>query len=273
MDEEEKPFPIEFIVILLLIAIVNDIAEVFFDLLDFTGVGIDGVAIMGPVNFILDFFFTGIFIWRVGFGGGTITQYIGDLFEPLFIPGRTISVGLGMWIANHPNSAIGKAVSTAAALESGGVGGVPGETESAVSTVEKEAAGAEKKIQSEAGGATNEGSAGESRAISEAAGAEKKSSDGKGDGEGKENTPEDDVFKNPYDNPVGTAGEELNTPPEEEFHEGKEFEKAETEEEEEPKKKKIQPQKVIDIASRRPPSPQKDESADNTTYEDLAEAA
>ena len=56
MDEEEKPFPIEFIIILLLIAVANDIAEIFFDLLDFTGVGIAGEAIMEPANFILDFF-------------------------------------------------------------------------------------------------------------------------------------------------------------------------------------------------------------------------
>ncbi len=271
MDEEEKPFPIEFIVILLIIAIANDVAEVFFDLLDFTGAGIAGEAIMEPMNLVLDFFFTGIFWWKVGLGGGTITQYIGDLLEPFFIPGRTISVALGLWIANNPSSILGKAVTAAASLESGGAGGVASEAEGAVETAEKEVAGAEKKIQSETSEATGEASTGESKATRESATAELKSPENQDDGEGKESIPEKDVFKNPYDNPVGTAAEELNAPPEEEFHEGKEFEKAETEEE--PQKKEVQPQKVIDIASRRPPSPQKNKSTDNTTYEDLAEAA
>ncbi len=167
MDEEEKPFPIEFIVILLLIAIANDIAEVFFDFLDFTGVGIAGEAIMEPANFVLDFFFTGIFWWKVGAGGGTITQYIGDLLEPTFIPGRTISVALGMWVANHPSSLVGKVATTAASLETGNVGDAAGEAEGVAAGVGKEAASAEKGLQKEGAAAAGEEKAGASPAGSE----------------------------------------------------------------------------------------------------------
>jgi hypothetical protein len=271
MDEEEKPFPIEFIVILLIVAVVNDVAEVFFDLLDFTGVGVAGEAIMEPANFVLDFFFTGIFWWKVGPGGGTITQYIGDLLEPFLIPGRTISVGLGMWIANNPNSAIGKAASTAASLESGNVEGVAGEAEGAAGAVEKEAAGVgtEKKLQSEGVGAIGEGEAGEPGAAKENPAAESESPEGQRDGE-KENAPEEDIFKNPYENPVGTAAEELNEPPEEEFHEGEGFK---TKREEGPREDESQPQKIIDISSRRPPAPPRKNSAQNTDDEDFAKAA
>jgi hypothetical protein len=252
MDEEiEKPFPIEFIVILLLVAVANDVAEVFFDFLDFTGVGVAGEAIMEPANFVLDFFFTGIFWWKVGLGGGTITQYIGDILEPFLIPGRTISVALGMWIANNPNSAIGKAVGAAASLESGNVGGIEGKAEDAAGTAEKEAAGAEKKLQG--GSTTGEGGVGGGEAVQESQVAEPESPDNQ-TGEEKQNAPKEDIFKNPYENPVETAAEELNEPPEEEFHEGKEFNRAQAEEE--PQERKPQPQKVVDISNRRRPSPQ-----------------
>jgi hypothetical protein len=255
MDEEEKPFPIEFIVILLIVAVANDIAQVFFLFLDFTGVGIAGEAIMEPADAVLGFFFTGIFVWRVGWGGGTVSQYIGSLLQMLPIPTRTISVGLGMWIANHPNSAIGKAASTAASLESGNVGGVAGEAEGIAGAAEKEAAGAEKKLQSGNASTTGEGGAGGLEATKEGPTGESESPESQGSGE-KENTPEEGIFKNPYENPVGTAAEELNEPPEEEFHEGKDFNRAETEEE--PQERKPQSQKVIDISSRRRPSPQND---------------
>lgn len=262
MDEGEKPFPIEFIVILLIVAIANDVAEIFFDLLDFTGVGVAGEAIMEPANFVLDFFFTGIFWWKVGPGGGTITQYIGDILEPFLIPGRTISVGLGMWIANHPNSAIGKAATTAASVEGGNIGGAAGETEGAANAVEKEAGDAEKKLQSGSASATGEGGAAKEGQV-----AESKSPEDQSSGE-TENAPKEDIFKNPYDNPVGTAGEALNEPPEEEFHEGEGFKSKEGTQEEE-----IQPQKVVDIKSRRRPSPKNESLADDADGEGLAEAA
>jgi hypothetical protein len=247
MDEEiEKPFPIEFIVILLLVAIANDVAEIFFDILDFTGVGLAGEAIMEPANFVLDLFFTGIFWWKVGPGGGTITQYIGDLLEPLLIPGRTISVGLGMWIANHPNSAIGKVATTATSIESGNIEGVAGETERvAAGTVSKEAASAEKELRNGGTGGnigtdeikTSEGGGSADRPSAKPS--EPESSSGENEG-----TPKEDIFKNPYENPIGTAAEELNAPPEEEFHEGKFVKPGQ-----DTKGTEVRPKKVIDIST------------------------
>lgn len=207
MDEEiEKPFPIEFIIILLLIAIANDVAEVFFDLLDFTGIGVAGEAIMEPANLILDFFFTGIFLWKVGFGGGTVTQYIGDILEPLLIPSRTISVGIGMWVANHPSSAIGKVASTAASLESGNVGGATSEAEGVAAGVGKEASSAEKGLQKEgtttaetnvAGGEKSVGASGEPESPETTGGEEKKS-------------PEKDIMASPEEgNPLENLQEQL----------------------------------------------------------------
>ena len=243
MDEEEKPFPIEFIVILLIVALANDIAEIFFDILDFTGVGVAGEAIMEPINFILDFFFTGIFVWKVGFGGGTVTQYIDDILEPFFIPGRTLSVGLGMWIANHPGSAIGKVATEAASLEGGGVGGTLGEAGGTVEGVGKEAASAEKNIQSKGSNAIASEAESET-ATGESSASRSGSPENEGGEERKEGSSEKNMFKNPYDNPVGTAGEELDEPPEEEFHEGEGLTQENKPEEEAP------PKKVIDITSR-----------------------
>jgi hypothetical protein len=270
MDEEEKPFPIEYIIILLIVAVANDVAEIFFDLLDFTGVGVAGEAIMEPANLVLDFFFTGIFWWKVGPGGGTITQYIGDLLEPFLIPGRTISVGLGMWIANNPNSAIGKVATTATALETGNVEGATGEVEGIAGAAEKEVAGAEKTLQKEGvsageatGGTETKAGAGSPSGESESLKPENEEDNG-----ARENTPENDIFKNPYENPMGTAGEELNEPSEEEFHEGKGFESKE-----EPEESEAQSKKVVGIADRRPPSPPKQSETEDVGNEELDEAA
>ena len=254
MDEEtEKPFPIEFIIILLIVAIVNDVAEIFFDLLDFTGVGIAGEAIMEPANVALDFFFTGIFWWKVGPGGGTITQYIGDILEPLLIPGRTISVGLGMWISNHPNSIVSKAATAAVSAESGNVGGAKTETlpepgrysrnNDTGDVYENDGNGKSKVVGNDrtddwesnahkksTGGATDRG--------------EPNSPGSDGGGEGEKTSQEKDIFKNPYENPVGTAAEELNAPPEEEFHEGELAKQEKKSGEETPR-----PKKDIDISN------------------------
>jgi hypothetical protein len=263
MDEEEKPFPIEFIVILLLIAVANDVAEIFFDLLDFTGVGLAGEGVMEPANLVLDFFFTGIFWWKVGPGGGTITQYIGDLLEPLFIPGRTISVGLGIWIANHPNSMVGKVATEAAALEAGEMAHPASEgwVDQGGGVYSKHAGSTRTygELTGEEGGSTHikEGtpdSANEKNA-------ESKPSEGQSDGE-------NDIFKNPYDNPVGTAQEEEFNPSEDAIQEGKGFGNGE-----EPQEDSVQPQKGIHIVSRRAPVPPKQDHTENAGDEELDEAA
>jgi hypothetical protein len=123
MDEEEKPFGIVTIIILIIVALINDVAEVCFDLLSASAVGLVGEAIMEPANAILDLFFTGVFVWKTGFGGGTITQYIDDILQLTFIPGRTISVAIGIWIANRPKSVISVALTEGVALAEGNLKG------------------------------------------------------------------------------------------------------------------------------------------------------
>lgn len=164
---------------------------------------------MEPVDFILDLFFTGMFFWKVGFGGSTITQYIGDLLEPLFIPGRTISVFLGMYTANNPSSFLGKMFTQASSIESGNVKGALGDAKNAAGTVEKEAGGAKKGIQGETTEANKENAAGGASATDQ-----KPSLVQEKDAQGK------DVFKNPLENPVGTAGEEEFNPREDTIQEG-----------------------------------------------------
>jgi hypothetical protein len=272
MNEEEKAFPIELIVILIPIALINDIAEVFFDLLDFTGVGISGEAIMEPANLILDLFFTGIFWWRVGFGGFTVTQYIGDLLEPLLIPGRTISVGLGIWLANHPNSVLGNIATEAAQLE-GGEAGALNEAEGAAGKVgaEAEAVSAEGKLQGEAAGANGEraGETGESKSNkkggsstdeSESAATEGENEGEGGDKKGEGESNEDEMESPEERDPIKGLEKQLEEPSDEEFPGQLESDDDEDEDQEEAQA----PRKVIDISSRRKqPSPKRDEEDDS----------
>jgi hypothetical protein len=273
MDEGEKPFPIEFFVILLIIAAANDVAEIIFDLLDFTGVGIAGEAIMVPIDLVLDVFFTGVFIWRVGFGGGTITQYIDDLLEPFLIPGRTISVGLGMWIANNPSSKIAKVANTATSFESGNLSGAISVTEETAGEL-----GDGSKAEDQSGININNGGEDGGAKIAEeesyggTSGGESPDQQGSpedesGDEENKA-SPQDNVFKNPYENPMGTAGEELNTPSGEDFHEGEGFKSQGGAQEENPRS-----QKVFDISSRRPPGAKKKSGDGNANDPGLSKAA
>jgi hypothetical protein len=267
MDEEEKPFPIEFIIILLIVAVANDVAEVFFDLLDFTGVGVAGEAIMEPANFVLDFFFTGIFWWKVGPGGGTITQYIGDILEPFLIPGRTISVGLGMWIANHPNSAIGKVAMTAAVgVATGGVGAVATEGLEAGAVAAEGAEAAATAAETTGVAAEGAGAVGEAGEASAKVGAEDEGA--KTAAEGVEKA-EGGVDLEPEEekNPMENLGKNLNQPPEEEFHEGEGAKREESKNEggapEEEGKTTEHLKKVFDIADRTNKSQNRDEDEDD----------
>jgi hypothetical protein len=272
MDEEEKPFDIVIIVMLLIIAIGNDIAEVFFDLLDFTGVGIVGEAIMEPANFLLDLFFTGVFVWKCGWGGGTITQYIGDLLEPTFIPGRTLSVIVGIWVSNNPNSMVGKIATTAASLESGKVGGELSEAENAAGTAGKigtEAEGSEKAFQNESASTEGVGGhAGESKAANEgdsnANATESESPEGKEGGneeENKKNAAEREMEAKEEGNPIENLQEELEEPQQEEG-----FPSAPTEVE-------APAPKVVDIESRRKPQPKIINIDEDKEEEELDKAA
>jgi hypothetical protein len=252
MDDEEKVFPIEFVVILIAIALGNDIAEIFFDLLDFTGVGVAGEGIMEPINLLLDLFFTGVFVWKAGFAGPTITQYIDDLLEPLLIPGRTISVGVGIWMANHPKSIVSKVANDAAQLEGDietGEGGAIGGVENAAGTAGAEAGAVQ--------GTTlqGEGTNNATRETSEAKSNQKENS-GRGsesssENEGTENneeqkTPEEDVMEDPNErDPEKNLKEQLLEPPKDD-----EFPKP-AEEEQEPQEPES-PRKVTDISAPRP---------------------
>jgi hypothetical protein len=123
MDEQEKPFDAVSIVILVLISLANDAAEVFFDILTATVVGLPGEAIMEPINFFVDCIVTPWFFIKCGFGGPALAQILDDLLSLVGIPGRTICVVFGIYVANNPNSLFGKIGQTAATIETGGEAG------------------------------------------------------------------------------------------------------------------------------------------------------
>ncbi len=123
MDEQEKPFDTVSIVILVLISLANDAAEVFFDILAATVVGLPGEAIMEPINFLVDCIVTPWFFIKCGFGGPSLAQILDDLLSLVGIPGRTICVVFGIYVANNPNSFFGRIGQTAAAIETGGEAG------------------------------------------------------------------------------------------------------------------------------------------------------
>jgi hypothetical protein len=261
MDEEEKPFDIVIIVMLLIIAIGNDVAEVFFDLLDFTGVGVVGEAIMEPANFLLDIFFTGIFVWKCGWGGGTITQYIGDLLEPFLIPGRTISVIAGIWVANNPESAIGKIGTDISSLESGKVGGELGEAENAAGTAEKigkETEGSERSLQNEtasaegtdsrAGGSKSANEGGSEANATESESPLNKGGDNGGEEKGKD-VAEREMEAQEERNPMENLQEELEEPQEEGYT------SAQEKIDEQPTNNNVPTPKVVGIESRQKPQP------------------
>jgi hypothetical protein len=130
MDEQKKTFDTVSIVVLLILALMNDGMEVFFDILAMTGVGITGEAIMEPFNFIMDGVVTVWFAIKCGIGGApTIMQYIDDLCEVAGIPGRTICVGAGILVANNPKLAAVTKVAEVAGIAAltGGTGAVAAE--------------------------------------------------------------------------------------------------------------------------------------------------
>jgi hypothetical protein len=129
MDEKQKPFDAVSIVIMVLLALGNDGAEVFFDLLAATVVGLPGEAIMEPIDLAMDGIFTFWFFAKCGFGGPSIIQIVDDILELVGVPGRTICVVLGILLANNSKLApivemAGAALLTgpagAAAVEAGG---------------------------------------------------------------------------------------------------------------------------------------------------------
>jgi len=157
MDEQEKPFDIVSIVILMMIGLANDAAEIVFDLLAATVVGLPGEAIMEPINLLVDGLITTWFFLKLGFGGPAAIQLVDDVLELFGVPGRTICIGLGIWIANHPKSAISKGVQLAATVETGGAGAASEAAEGAEAAGNLGAAAAEGEAAAAKAGTAMEG--------------------------------------------------------------------------------------------------------------------
>ena len=130
MDEQKKPFDTVSIVILILLALGNDGAEIFFDLLAATVVGLPGEAIMEPIDLAMDGIFTFWFFAKCGFGGPSIIQFVDDLLELIGVPGRTICVVAGILIANNPKFAAVAEVAAGAATGGAGVAATEAEGDS-----------------------------------------------------------------------------------------------------------------------------------------------
>jgi hypothetical protein len=153
MEEQEKPFDTVSIVILVMLALGNDGAEIFFDLLAATVIGLPGEAIMEPINLGMDGIFTFWFFAKCGFGGPSIIQVADDLLELVGIPGRTICVVAGILIANNPKLAAVAEMAGAGAL-TGGAGAVAteaGEAGAAAEGAATAAKGTEAAAKAESG--------------------------------------------------------------------------------------------------------------------------
>ena len=77
MEEKPKPFDLTSIVVLVIIALLNDGLEIFFDLFAATGVGLAGEAIMEVIDFAVDGI---VFVWffmKTGGGAQSYTQWGG----------------------------------------------------------------------------------------------------------------------------------------------------------------------------------------------------
>lgn len=148
-DEQTKPFNVVWVVLLLIIAAMNDLGTLFFTLLSMTGVGITGEAIMVPLNTLLGAFFSAIFFIKMGFGGGSLLALGGSIAE-FIIPSRLLTVGGALLMANNPK--LKKIGELAAAAETGGaseaakagkLAETAQKTEGAVERVERAGSGAE----------------------------------------------------------------------------------------------------------------------------------
>ncbi len=159
MDEQNKPFDTVSIVILVLISLANDAAEVFFSLLAATGIGLAGEAIMEPINFCVDCIVTPWFFMKCGFGGPTMAQLLDDVLSAIGIPGRTVCVVFGIYVANNPGSFFGRVGQVVATVETGGEAGLVSEGAGALQVGEKAAQEAENlggtALKAEGGAATS----------------------------------------------------------------------------------------------------------------------
>jgi hypothetical protein len=126
MEEKPKPFDLTSIVVLVIIALLNDGLEIFFDLFAATGVGLAGEAIMEVIDFAVDGI---VFVWffmKTGGGAQSYTQVGAGFLESFGVPDRTIGVVIGILIANNPKAAkvaevvVEQALIQGAAIATGG---------------------------------------------------------------------------------------------------------------------------------------------------------
>lgn len=119
MDEQEKPFDVVSIVLLLFIGVLNDAAEVISDLFAAVIVGLPFEVIMEIIDFLVDGIVLFWFFMKVGFGAPALIMGAGSLAESFGVPARTLTIFFAIRSANHPESVVGKATKAAEAIEGG----------------------------------------------------------------------------------------------------------------------------------------------------------
>ena len=134
--EEQKKFGLAEIIILLILAVTNDILTVLADLVFLIPiVGQAIFAAMGGVNIVIWAIILFWFIMKAGFKGGSgMLQVAGGVAQFIGMPARTIVVALGIFFVNHPK------VAAKAQLATGKIGAAIGRTEAYGKGVAKVAA-------------------------------------------------------------------------------------------------------------------------------------
>lgn len=140
----------------MIVALANDAAEIFFDILALTGAGITGEGIMEPINAVLWLFFTAVFTWKAGFGSSTIVEFLVGILNFPFVPARTVSVGVGIWMANHPKAIVSEIAGELSVAE-GGVEGLEGGAEKKLGGEAEKLGGQAAQGTAQAGGAGESG--------------------------------------------------------------------------------------------------------------------
>ncbi len=139
--EDEKKFGMVEIILLLMIAFGDDV-------LGLLAWGMGWVPVLGQAilfgfwaaDWLVSVLFLGWFIIKLGsFGAPAIWQAAGSAVKLIGIPSRTLTTGIGIYLANHP-----KAAAVATMVTTGGTGAV---------AAEKELAGQAGKEAATAGGA------------------------------------------------------------------------------------------------------------------------
>jgi hypothetical protein len=165
MNDEQKKFDMVEIVLLMMLALINDGLVIFADLgLAIPVVGLVLAGMAEAINVVIWGIILFWFIMKLGFSGRVgIFQIAGGIAEFFGIPGRSATVAIGIYIANHPKAAavVGKVAVVAGAAALGAVTGGAG----AVAAVGAEAGAATGAVAAEgAAGAATAGAAAETGA-------------------------------------------------------------------------------------------------------------